>query len=411
VLAEKLLPGLTNVASQPRYFSLLCGGAQLAGELSHPAPREERRLRLDCVLRLERFWAIANVLATERTEALSTMGLRGVTRATKVVDALAERGAKKADAHFDILGRQQRYGAVGIYGAVADGLRLWDRKTLGLTPDLGDRLGSAFLRDTVLPLSIRQAVLRDTPVAMQTLADWGERAHLAAEVGEVEAACLADAVHREPVRSRMLQTLAEYPALGGETELARLARIAGALELDAERRDLREPIVAIGHYEASYSRALLGFERILYRCRSSPSGTVTPAELGMDEVIRSVRTELPEHVAAFGAALDEAGAGWFRRDLGRLDDVRTFLEGAAASAKPADLAEALLSRHGEIQRGKLDHGRPKLPWVQRTGDAVALTLARAGGISTEPIEPAQVIPHPYRVAAADGFLRATGGAS
>ena len=32
-LADKILPGLTNVANRPRYFSALCAGAYLAGDL------------------------------------------------------------------------------------------------------------------------------------------------------------------------------------------------------------------------------------------------------------------------------------------------------------------------------------------------------------------------------------------
>ena len=31
-LADKILPGLTNVASHPRYFALLCAGIHLSGD-------------------------------------------------------------------------------------------------------------------------------------------------------------------------------------------------------------------------------------------------------------------------------------------------------------------------------------------------------------------------------------------
>ncbi len=38
-LADKILPGLTNVASQPRYFALLCTGVHLAPAPTDATPR------------------------------------------------------------------------------------------------------------------------------------------------------------------------------------------------------------------------------------------------------------------------------------------------------------------------------------------------------------------------------------
>lgn len=77
-LADKILPGLTNAAGRPRYLSVVCAGALLAP----PATGNEReniRIRADRVLRLERFWAVANVLASERSHDLPVSGIRGVT--------------------------------------------------------------------------------------------------------------------------------------------------------------------------------------------------------------------------------------------------------------------------------------------------------------------------------------------
>jgi hypothetical protein len=73
-LADKILPGLTNAAGRPRYFSVVCAGAFLAP----PAignERENIRVRAGCVLRIERFWAAANVLASERAHNLPTYPL------------------------------------------------------------------------------------------------------------------------------------------------------------------------------------------------------------------------------------------------------------------------------------------------------------------------------------------------
>ncbi|SPE41790.1 hypothetical protein SBA3_4610001 [Candidatus Sulfopaludibacter sp. SbA3] len=63
-LADKILPGLTNVASRPRYLALICAGIQLSGDATDPTRREQiRKRRQETILRLERFWALANVLA------------------------------------------------------------------------------------------------------------------------------------------------------------------------------------------------------------------------------------------------------------------------------------------------------------------------------------------------------------
>src|SRR5580698_3721118 len=62
-LADKILPGLTNVASRPRYFALLCTGILLSGDTADNRREVIRKHRREIILRLERFWALANVLA------------------------------------------------------------------------------------------------------------------------------------------------------------------------------------------------------------------------------------------------------------------------------------------------------------------------------------------------------------
>ncbi|NNB85289.1 hypothetical protein [Corallococcus exiguus] len=42
LLADKLLPGLTNVASRPRYLSMLCAGASLIELAVERSPRDEQ---------------------------------------------------------------------------------------------------------------------------------------------------------------------------------------------------------------------------------------------------------------------------------------------------------------------------------------------------------------------------------
>jgi hypothetical protein len=61
-LADSILPGMTNVASRPRYISVLCTGVFLGDNESEVSFSHKRENRRECALRLERLWAPANVL-------------------------------------------------------------------------------------------------------------------------------------------------------------------------------------------------------------------------------------------------------------------------------------------------------------------------------------------------------------
>ena len=413
LLAEKILPGMTNVASEPRYFAVLCMGAHLAGDVSGATPRKQYKARLERVLRLERFWALANVLASQEQnddehEELPTHGLRGIVRTREKIEALHEHGADRTDAHFQLLSRQQRYGAVGIYGVVAERMRFWDGKVLGLTPDLGDRLAEAFADETGLPREVRRAVTDDGEVRLSTLEEWGRRAHLSAEPGHHESRCVADAAYRDPTRARMLESLEAHPYLGDdEEELDRLRRLTTEMEGDDEREDLREGLTAIVPYERSYKWALLAFERLLFRCRNAPSGTVSPQELQQDPVLELCRDELPKAVDDLDSSLQSGHTTAFRDGLERLHDVELFLQHLRHSAtRTSDFVSGLLERHADVQRGKFDRGRPKMPWIEERAGRLSLTMTKVGGLGREPTSPDQIEPHPYRLASADALIDA-----
>ena len=180
-LADKILPGLTNVADRPRYFAVLCTGAFLAEVDITAAPRVQYQRRLECIQRFERFWALANVLASHEAgdEDLPAAGIRGVTYAVGRVESLLRNDARRVDVKFKMLSRQVPYGVVGIYGAVAEGMRFLDRKTLTLTPDLGERLAGGFLAETDTPPTLRRAVRDDGDISRDRLTEWGRRAHVA----------------------------------------------------------------------------------------------------------------------------------------------------------------------------------------------------------------------------------------
>jgi hypothetical protein len=78
LLADKILPGLTNVANRPRYFSVLCAAIAISdergGRRDNECPRECRARRLETILRAERFWTLACVLASLKDPSLEVAG-------------------------------------------------------------------------------------------------------------------------------------------------------------------------------------------------------------------------------------------------------------------------------------------------------------------------------------------------
>ena len=127
-LADKILPGLTNVASRPRYFALICSAIHLSSDTPEANQRELIRQRQEAILRLERFWALANVLARPDQSG----GIRGVTYAKKAWLELQRTGATRTTANYRLLSRQPQYGVIGTYANVADGMRFLSRDDLTL---------------------------------------------------------------------------------------------------------------------------------------------------------------------------------------------------------------------------------------------------------------------------------------
>jgi len=405
-LADKILPGLTNVADRPRYFGMLCAGVALASVNASDPPRKLYNDRREAVLRLERLWTLANVLAAD--ESRPTSGVRGVRYVVEEVARLRRAGAKSATARFKLLSRQEPYGALGIYGTIAEGLRLLvDRQTFTLSPDAGDALAEAFLDETKMPPAVKRAVLEDTEVSTGVLADWGVRAHISATPGKEEARHLAEALHRNPLRSRTAQRLRYVPRRDGELELARIRRIHKSIADGGTDADLKDAFEAILGFEGCYRAAMLGFERILWLCRSATNAILSREQLRSDKIIHNVCQVLPVAAQRLRRAFEEQRTGHLQGEIERIEDVRRFIERAAAVCdNPLSLCNALLERHMDVQHGKFDRGRRKMPWIESGATGLALTATRTGGLSYSVESPDQITPHPYRLAAADALIAA-----
>ncbi len=404
-LADKMLPGLTNVASRPRYFALLCAGIQLSGDQDNRSEREQILHRQETILRLERFWALANVLARPEESG----GVRGVTYAQDYTKELHRLGHTRTTANYRLLSRQSQYGAIGMYASVADGMHFFNRDDFILTPALGEVAAEAFQEETKLPGSIRRAIIDDTDVPLATLADWGERAHVEAGVKPREAACLDEALNYNDVRSRMAGLLRDHPAKNAEeTELDRLARVLRMLKRTGQHQDLQEGIECILAFESCYQHVLLSLERILWLCRHHTAAYITLAELANDPVLLVVKAKLPASTRRLLDSLDNGTTPGFRDNLDRLSDVRGFLETASGAVQDnSSFVDAVITRHADVQHGKFDRGRRKMPWLERINSRIQLTMTRSGGMNREATQPAHISPHPYRLGAADAFISAS----
>ena len=405
LLADKILPGLTNVASHPRYFGLICTGIDLSGNAVNSTQRELIRKRQETILRLERFWALANVLARPDGSG----GVRGVTYAKAWADELRRSGATRTTAKYPLLSRQSQYGAIGMYASVADGMRFLNREDMTLTPALGEVAAEAFRNETELPSKLCHAVLDDSDVSLTTLEAWGERAHVESEVKTAEAQCIWEALNSNPVRSRMAALLRPHPWKNEqESEIDRLFRVGQALKKTDQHRDLREAIECILEFESCYQLAVLALERLLWLCRHHAATYVTLSELNSDPVLQSVRERFPAAVCRFLDTLNNGSEAAFRQDLDRLLDVRRFLDEARGAVGDIQaFMEAIISRHTDVQHGKFDRGRRKMPWLERNDSRINLTMTRAGGMTREALLPEHIAPHPYRLRSADAFILAS----
>jgi hypothetical protein len=85
-----------------------------------------------------------------------------------------------------------------------------------------------------------------------------------------------------------------------------------------------------------------------------------------------------------------------------------FVERAAAGCgSPESLTRELMGRHAEVQQGKFDKGRRKMPWLEVTDGRISLTMTRVGGLDREATAAVHITPHFYRLASADALIKAS----
>lgn len=405
-LADKILPGMTVVANCPRYLSLLCAGATLAGDLHGLPEMKQRAARQEAILRLERLWALANVLAFEADEARLS-GLRGITYAVSRMKWLRENARTKTTSDFKLLSRQTAYGVLGIYGNVAQQAKLVYRKVLEPIPSLGEPLADAFRKETQMPASVRRAINDGREeVGLADLQNWGGRSHLWGKTGAEEKRHLGYALETNATRNQFCELLRSAKAQDGEPAVNRLRRLAREANDRPARKHLWEALEAILRYENCYQLALLVFERIIFRCRRDQGGYVPLAEFGRDDVIELARSRMPDALAHWFEHVERTTTPEFKAEWTRIESVNGFLKTLAASTGSArQLTEAVLEHHASVQGGKFDRGRRKMAWVMQSEGRLSLAPTRVGELQREATKPDDIAPHDYRLTAADNWMR------
>ncbi|HEY5374331.1 MAG TPA: hypothetical protein VIK01_11640 [Polyangiaceae bacterium] len=425
-LADLLFPGMTAAAAQATYLPMLCAGltiAQAEGGLGALSATAARKRRIDVALRFERLWALAAALqgptqspddeaeATPPGES-KTAGLRGITYVARQAERLTQAGAKETASEFALLAQQYRYGAFGIYGGVAEQLRLLEKSTFAPTPGFGDTIGQGFLNTTTesgQPKELIRACLDATgTVRLSTLKAWGAKAHPGAPLTGAAQKLLSEAAFQNVERARTLE-LVERVARKRAADDGTGSLFEACAE-QATEREGAELCVAL-HAALAYDNFLrnftLIFERTLWLCRKR-SDAEQSAEVFRNDVIIEACGTLGERAAALLAAserLFSLGKGELRqRGRGILDIARL----AHSTTDVPSLVRLVLKRHAEIQRGKFDQGRPKQAWIEECCSEFVLTSSRIGIRSGEPTAPEDVRGPDWRFGSAVSLLTVTG---
>jgi hypothetical protein len=211
----------------------------------------------------------------------------------------------------------------------------------------------------------------------------------------------------EATRKRVSEVLRKNPRKKEESELERLARISERLDADRIQEDLWEIVVAILRFESAYRITMLAFERLLRGCRVIAGGALSPADLASDKTLEKVRSDLPKAVNRLEEHLSHLKTDQIGKDLSRLDDTREFLRATAEAASESKcFVESLVTRHSDVQHGKFDRGRRKMPWLEWVGGRLVQTMTKVGGRADEVTKADQIVPHFYRTDAADRWLEA-----
>lgn len=418
-LADQLLPGVTTVTNVPRYVSLLCAAAAHAEKAVSEdslGPRERRRARLAHVKAFERAWALGCALASRDPEVgeAAVQGLRGIRSIERRLKT--DGTAAIALDSFNMLTNQERYGCWGVYASMAESCHLLSIDDVELTAP-----GRAIAATFPPPFF---KITPDAVITRSKLRDWGLRAHLAG-LQNKWASSERKAI-REALKGGELQdgsdqrrwTTIQAIARVGENARNEQDLLKQVRESVSTRRieDLDHPGIARGPlaatldlvfpFEVFYRSVLFLFQ---YLQATATDGVRLRSDEQADDALHRARLAARRLESSLVAA--QSLDAEVERDARAAFDQSGLTSFRASIEKCASTAEAfalVLDRHEKVQRGKLDGGVPKAPWlIQHAKGGVRLTAQRfALPAGKRPRTWKHVDPHPYRTFSATAFIRA-----
>ncbi len=411
-LADQLFPGMTNVASCPRYFGLVCTGARIT-DLSNIHTRADKiNARKRTILILEKAWALANALIEDKVSTLSD--LRGIRSARAYRNRLYSAGNKYTDFDgFNLLSNQEAYGAIGVYAAVAEYNDLFKNRSEYELAEVGERLADAFVQETQLPQELIHFISQKSHrVSLETLSSWGRRAYLwNSPQGQAEEKAIRDMFYDNPKysnRTIFINTIIDLYEMGkfdpdhDDLDQILIAHLMTVAKRNGHQRHF-EVCRIILDYEKIYKYSLLAFRLLLYQ--SERLGGIFPiSTLTQVEEWRGIRKGF---MVAANEFFENCNKTRNLDILSHHDDIIQFVEILNHTKNESQFAEGILDRHNQVQQGKLDHGKPKAPWVSLDGDDIKLILSQKMASNKVPtIE--SISPHHYRLYAANNWMKAAG---
>jgi hypothetical protein len=398
-LADMLLPGMSTVTTRSRCFSMLCAALQNAEAhrrfLPAAAGLAQRRVALEP---FERLWALACVAARQQGCEGAADGLRGV-RLTQARYREIRAANRSVDVNFRMLQDQGRTGAIGTYWTTLVGGQLVDPDTGALTAE-GRDLADEFPE---LPLTTKdRAKLCDPQDAKRvtaSLADveaWGLRSHLlAAEPSERNA--LGETLTADDRRNYVAEALREMERerpLPASWTVSSVRRLRQVISRNAAACNLGLPVVldAVVVTERFHEAVLSAFGSLLFW--ATEHGGKSVQDLFSDTSFKTACHRCVETARSLHAFWTHCGAPHVRNAI---SGFVAFAAIVSRLSSVAEIVEAILQRHHQVQSGKVNGGVPKQDWIGRDGQKLLRPSPRFQLRKPPPAAEGKALTHPYRL--------------
>jgi len=408
-LVDLLLPGMSTITTRSRYLSMICAALANAQRFrSFPPGPAGLAARREAIEPFERLWGLACAAAQQKGRRAAASDFRGITYAERHLRRQKEGSFVSPD--FTMLKSQSRTAGVATYWTTIQTGDL-AREEGALTPD-GESLAEQF---PLPPLSERDleklsspSTARHVHLRLDDLYDWGDKCHLGIPRAQ-EKKLLARALLAPDRRDAISRALVECERLDGslpeDWNVAAIRKLRSRLTADSTARALDLPVAldAIVAFEQLHEAILAVFNTLLWWGTENPHRSSVSLFTSRDfkDACAQVRARTKalvnfrltcEHISVCKAIEDFV---IFASDLVRI--------------READIPDAVLRRHRQVQSGKLDGGIPKREWITYEPGGKAIRPSPRFQRSERP-NPAKgrILTHSYRVEQFVGMLRETG---